>query len=66
MSDEDDHLIEEFHLSVLVPRDWADERVKAVRREINRKAFRRRLKRSLTRLLRRVTAADDLRVRVSR
>ena len=42
-------LVEEFHLTVLVPRDTADDVVREVRRALGEKAFRARLRRLVRR-----------------
>ena len=49
MADGDLVLADEFHLTVLLPRDTADDVVREVRRVLGEKAFRARLRRLVRR-----------------
>ena len=62
----DDVLLDEFHVSLFVPADLDEPQVAAVRRILDRPAFRARLRRILRRLLDRQEPLRPLRVEVSR
>ena len=62
----DDVLLDEFHVFLFVPANLGEPQVAAVRRVLDRPAFRARLQRILRRLFDRQEPLRPLRVEVSR
>jgi hypothetical protein len=59
-------VIEEFHLTVLVPRDLSDAESDAIRRTLADAAFEAQLLRAVRRVFRRHPSLNSTRVRLSR
>ncbi len=59
-------VLDEFHVTLLVPADLKDEEARAARRVLNQPAFRARLARAVRRLLDRHPPLVVVTVRVSR
>ncbi len=59
-------VLDEFHVTVLVPAGLADREVRSARRILGRPAFRARLARTVRRLVARHPALAVVTVRVSR
>jgi hypothetical protein len=59
-------VIEEYHLTVLVPRDLPEAEADAVRQMLADPAFEGRLRRALRRVFRRHSSLNCTRVRLSR
>jgi hypothetical protein len=59
-------LMDQFHVSVFVPRDLPGAEYEAIRRALDGSHFRARLKRAVRRVLRRFAALNKARVSVTR
>jgi hypothetical protein len=58
-------LVEEYHLSVFIPRDLPEPEAEAARRTLNDPAFEARLRRVVRRIFRKEASLAQARVRLS-
>ena len=59
-------VIEEYHLTVLIPRDLPEPEADAIRRTLTDPTFERRLLRAVRRVFRREASLEKAKVRLSR